>query len=841
MNSSEQIEFYIKLFETTPDIKYVYDLETKKVIYVNNNVNELLNYTTEEIIKSNESFISIFHPDSRDLFFNEINKSRNLKDNEVNVVDYKLLHKNGEHLWFNCRTMVFKRNAEGNPVQLIGIAQNITELRQKEKALNLSETRFNDIIDLVPAAIGEWDAEGKITFVNDIVLEYTGYSREEFHNNFNITKLLVPEDRERASENIKKVSKGEELPINEYHALRKDGSTYHVIAKTHPILKDGKIIGSRGVFLNINDRKKAELALKESEEKFRTIFDNSNDAILIHDFEGNFIDFNKKAHEINEYAKEEFQKLSLKDINTEESAKFIEPHIKEIIKNGSNIFEVFHKTKSGKIMPVEVSAKIVNYFGKPIILSIFRDITERKRAEFALKESEERFRNLTDTLPVFVYELDTQFKVTYVNKFGIEFMKAKKEEVDEGIYAFDFFTPEYKQKAIDNVKSIMAGIKISSHGYDLTDKKGNIFHVISKSTPIINEGKFCGLRGVFIDITERKKAEEDLRESEEKFRVLIENTPDIIIRVNKDLKFLYINQSVEKITKIPVEKFIDRTLSELGINEEFCNFWESNITRVFKTGKSLETEYLYKGKKRIIYVNIRIIPEFDYLKEVKSVLVIGQDITEQKSNEIKISETLLEKETLLNELHHRVKNNFQIITSLFNLQEEEIKDSKQFEIFLKAKARIRAMTLVHEKLYESKNFSKIDFAEYIKLITEELHHTFFKKTKKVKIIYNLNKISINIDKAIPCGIIVNELITNSFKHAFNGNINKSYTIKILLIKTPGKKINLIINDNGKGIGEKINVENPKTLGLQLVSLLTKQIRASISLDRKKGTKWSITF
>ncbi|MDD5571786.1 MAG: PAS domain S-box protein [Bacteroidales bacterium] len=1158
MDHPEQIEFYIKLLETTPDIKYVYDLEEKKLIYVNDNVTALLGYTPEELKELKENFISIFHTEYRELFIAETAKLMNFKDNEVNELEYKLLHKNGDHLWFSCCTMVFKRNVGGVPIQLIGVAQDIsekkiirekvneqfkdieflsktalqlnkfsdsedvynyiisilkniqketiiiltttaddetlvvnkvegieqsrilkliervgfnpigktfkiedefkeiykkvelheykgnisdylidnvsssvtaaiqklfginkvysiglvgynkllggihfltlndadvknkifieafiyqasiaiercqifnkiredknklsgfmdnssdgilliddegkiitwnktleeiieiksaevvgknikdlpfhkysddqkttnlhkiindilfrsdknvsseiiereiipvsgrkkiiqfkyfyvkldkkhgigavfrdvTELRQKEKDLETSEIRFKDFANLTLAAIGEWDAEGKITYVNNIAPEYTGYSKKEFYDNFNITKLLVPEDRKRAVENIKKVIEGKESSVNEYHALRKDGSTYYVITKTQPVIKDGKIIGVRGVFLDISDRKKAELALKESEERFRNLADLLPSFVFEMNTEGIFTYVNKFGLEISGYTKkevdagistfqfflpEEIQKAKDNTLATL-SGKDLPPHEYRMIFKDKKIYYVI-----GKSNAIVKDGKIIGVRG------VFFDITDRKKAELALKESEERYRNLTDMLPVFVYEVDDKYNVTYINKFGLDFLKARKEDIEKGISALDVFTPEYKQKAIDNINSILAGNILPSHGYDMVDKEGNIFHVIAKSAPIFREGKFCGLRGVFIDITERKKAEESLRESEEKFRVLIENTPDIIVRVSKDLKILYINPSIQNISKIPLEKFVGKTFSELGVSEKFCSFWEENITKAFKTGKAHKTEYTYELKKRNVYLNLRIIPELDYLREVKSVLVIAQEVSEQKSNEIKINEALQEKDTLINELHHRVKNNFQIITSLLNLQEEDIKDSKQLEIFLKAKARIRTMTLIHEKLYESKNFSKIDFAEYIKSITEELHHAFFNKTKKIKIIYNLDKISINIDKAIPCGIILNELITNSFKHAFTGSQSKLFVIKITLLKTPGKRINLTINDNGKGISEKINVEKPGTLGLQLVSLLAKQLRATISLDRRKGTKWNVTF
>lgn len=204
--------------------------------------------------------------------------------------------------------------------------------------------------------------------------------------------------------------------------------------------------------------------------------------------------------------------------------------------------------------------------------------------------------------------------------------------------------------------------------------------------------------------------------------------------------------------------------------------------------------------------------------------------------------SLKEKEAMLQEIHHRVKNNLQIIISLINLQKIGNKDSKLIKEFNDITSRIRAMAIVHENLYNSESLSQIDFASYIKTVAEELFSSYRHAIQKPKLHIDVEGIHLGIEQAIPCGLIVNELISNALRYAFPAG-NSSQEIKISIsmhMETSGEMI-LTIRDNGIGLPESIDIGTSNTLGLKLVTLLVEQIRGNYKLERNMGTGWIITF
>ncbi|MBA7520182.1 putative sensor histidine kinase pdtaS [subsurface metagenome] len=227
----------------------------------------------------------------------------------------------------------------------------------------------------------------------------------------------------------------------------------------------------------------------------------------------------------------------------------------------------------------------------------------------------------------------------------------------------------------------------------------------------------------------------------------------------------------------------------------------------------------------------------------------GIDVTDRKRAEEKIKESLKEKEVLLKEIHHRVKNNMQIISSLLNLQSRYIKGKKALEMFQNSQERIRAMALVHEKLYRSQDLARINFVEYVNDLVKQLFRSHGISPTKIKFNVRIKDVFLDINRAIPCGLIINELVSNSLKHAFpasakaaagkpNGRKGK---IDIDFYLDKDNKLLLKIKDNGVGLPDNIDIKNTKTLGLQLVVTLVEQLNGTIEVDIKRGTTFKIKF
>lgn len=333
------------------------------------------------------------------------------------------------------------------------------------------------------------------------------------------------------------------------------------------------------------------------------------------------------------------------------------------------------------------------------------------------------------------------------------------------------------------------------------------------------------------------RAEETLRESEERYRRLVEYSPDGIM-VHNLHELVFANMAVSKILGAAnPEELVGKPIIEI-IHPDYREIVEERL-RIEEEGKAvpLIEEKFLRLDGTPIDVEVMSIP-CNYRGKLYVHSVV-RDITERKKADEQISSSLKEKEMLLREIHHRVKNNMQVISSLLSLQSEQIKDKNYLEMFKDSKNRVLSMSLVHENLYQSKDLAKIDFNAYIKDLANNLLQSYG-MTGKIAFNINVDEVSLGVDSAIPCGLIINELITNSLKHAFpNGREGE---IKIIILKTNENEMELIVGDNGVGMPEGIDFRKTESLGLHLVTMLAEnQLNGTINLNRNKGTEFKIEF
>lgn len=226
--------------------------------------------------------------------------------------------------------------------------------------------------------------------------------------------------------------------------------------------------------------------------------------------------------------------------------------------------------------------------------------------------------------------------------------------------------------------------------------------------------------------------------------------------------------------------------------------------------------------------------------ELRQVMAeLQEEIIERKQAETKITASLKEKEVLLKEIHHRVKNNLQIISSLLKLQSSYVKDEKVLGLFEESNNRVKTMALIHEKLYQSPNLARINAQEYINNLTNNLVHSYSVFNHNIKLCLDIDNIFLDIDTAIPCGLIINELVSNSLKYAFIEKDDGLVLLKLSLNKSQG--ITLLVKDNGVGLQEDLKIEEVDSLGLQLVYNLTEQLEGKIKIERGQGTYFEINF
>ena len=350
---------------------------------------------------------------------------------------------------------------------------------------------------------------------------------------------------------------------------------------------------------------------------------------------------------------------------------------------------------------------------------------------------------------------------------------------------------------------------------------------------------FVGIVVVYL-AEEIEKSQKTLAESEEKYRKLFNSANDMISlnileKNGTPGKFIEINDVGCKRLGYTKDEFLKMTPRDIVDHEKYDEM-PKIAAELFKTGYAkYEVVHVTKdGKKIPVEVNNHIFK----FKGKTVALAISRDITERKKAEKQLKSSLKEKDMLVKEIHHRVKNNLMVISSLLNLQSDYIKDKEALGIFKESQSRAQSMALIHERLYRSDDMKKIDFGEYVQTLSTDLYRTYVADEGRITLNLDVENAKIDINTSVPLGLIVNELVSNCLKHAFlnerSGEINISF-------KKSNDEFILDVKDNGVGFPEDLDFKNTDSLGLQLVNSLVDQIDGKIELKSKNGTEFKITF
>ncbi|HEQ71335.1 MAG TPA: PAS domain S-box protein, partial [Spirochaetia bacterium] len=343
--------------------------------------------------------------------------------------------------------------------------------------------------------------------------------------------------------------------------------------------------------------------------------------------------------------------------------------------------------------------------------------------------------------------------------------------------------------------------------------------------------RFAGTIGVIRDITRRKKAEGLLR----RLLSAVDQTPVSIIITDAGGVIDYINPQFIRTTGFTPQEVIGHTVSVLKSHYHPEEFYKA-LGRALREHGEWSGEIINRKKNGDYYWNSVVISAVrDPEGTVTNYISIQEDITEKKRTAQEIK-SLREKEILLREIHHRVKNNLQVITSLLNLQCSAITEEKFIDIFKKCENRIKSMALIHEKLYQSQDIARVEFGDYLTTLVFHLMQAHREDMERISIEVKAVKLYFDIDTAIPAGLIVNELITNAIFHAFPDNRRGRITVR-LAEKDDHALIEVI--DDGRGFQGDFEKPGGEGLGLQLVRVLVKQLHGTLTLNRKTGTRLAV--
>jgi len=695
------------------------------------------------------------------------------------------------------------------------------------------------------------------------------------------------------TEAARRILKMRNIPIV-FHTAH---SEQEMVSKVKGITRYGYVIKNTGNFVlnssiemafelfEANKKVEESMAgMRESEEKYRAAFMTSPDAVNINAMDGRYVDINDGFTKLTGYTRDDVIGVLSSDIKIwsrpEDRVKLLDG----LTTTGSveNLESLF-LCKDGSFKTALMSARIIKIKNVPHILSVTRDISHRKIYEEEIKKSNEELGSLNEELMATIEELEaTNEEFEAINE---ELITANQElQSKESIIKNEqlltnslldslpgiFYLYSYPELRLErwnknhekilgfapgeiNGRGILewfspAGVETMLSGVDSLMKKGSgmiEFPILARDgteIPFLLTGvKFEAndrtyLMGTGFDITQRKKIENALSESEERYRTLAGILPDGVV-IHLDGKIVYANEAAHKIVHaayldqmigLPVSGFVHPEYADL-VTKRISDGINSHIT-----GEPVEEVFIALDGAEIT-VRVTAIP-FTYSGN-PAMLIVFNDISASKKDEDEIKKLLTEKELLLREVHHRIKNNMNTIRGLLLLQSYTLSEPLAVNALLDAEHRVQSMMVLYDKLYRSDDFNELPLKEYLPALVDEIAENFLIHGM-IKIEKQIDDFKIDTKNLFPLGIIVNELITNAMKYAFTGRMSGLITVSA---SRNNNNAIIIISDNGNGLSGSFDIGNSTGFGLQLVNMLTEQMGGSIRMERGKGTKFILEF
>jgi PAS domain S-box-containing protein len=773
----------------------------------------------------------------------------------------------GEMRWFDA-TYTPDVCPSGDIEGVVVMGTDITDKKIADLALRESEARFRHLADAMPQIVWTAASDGTLDYYNERWYEYTRMPREGIGND-SWTAVLHPEDVARCVETWSAAVRSGEPYHSDYRFKNATTGEYRWHLGRAVAVTDGagRIVQWLGTSTDIDDQKRAEASLQELNSTLeRQVAERTQAA----ESQRRWLDAVLEALPVAVTIGEPGGRLTRKNQACDQVWGAMAP-----LSSGIDAYEEwvgYWPATGARIQPEEwamsrallkgetCSGELIEFIrfgdGKPRMIMnsaapvwgpdgnllgavvAAMDVTVRIADQAALRESEERFRTAFDAAPIGMALVTPDGRWLQVNRSLCEMVGYTEEE----LLAIDFQTithPEDLDIDLDHVRQALAGA-ISSYQMEkrYIHKQGHVIHILLSGSLVRDaQGRPTHFVAQIKNITQRKNDEKALAAHDALLRQFIKHSPAAIAMFDAEMRYLQMSDRWLVDYHLPGRDVTG--LSHYEVFPEISGHWKAIHRRVLAGAvEKCEEDGFLRADGSTEWLQWECRPWRDGSGAVGGLIMYTQVITDRKLTEEKVRASLQEKEVLLREIHHRVKNNLQIVSTLLDLQSAYTTEPATLAMFQESRGRVKSMALIHERLYRSEDLARVDLAGYTRQLVADLYRAYKVSEDDVRLELDIDTPELGIDVAIPCGLLLNELITNCLKYAFSGRVGGR--LRVGLHRAGAVNV-LTVSDDGAGFPAAIDFRNTTSFGLQLVNTLVDQLDGEIALASGPGTTFTVRF
>jgi PAS domain S-box-containing protein len=792
---------------------------------------------------------------------NELPVMRALRGETVYVDDIEVVREDGSRMPLEIQTAPVL-NKSGQIIYVVAAFQDITARREVERlranyqqtleqevaakttALREREAKLKEAQRI--AQVGSWEytlATGISTWSEQLYRIYEADPNTPMDRPDLAIQIIHPNDQERYQQEVIWPASHLQPFESDLRIITQKGNVRWLQVRGEPIYDDqGNVIKLSGTTADVTERKLAEIALAETNRQLQAFLDNAPAAISLFDSEGRYLRVNPAVAQRFNLPESEIIGKTFADLLPEDKAQLFQMRL-QILAETRQSLEIEDELELGAERRYfqSILFPVLHEGGKGqapnTFWAIASDITERKRIETVLQQkTEELDRFFSVALDLLcIADLDGYFR-----RLNSQWEKTLGYSLEEltGASFITYVHPEDRQAT----QHVLAGLRerrgVENFVNRYRCRNGSYRWIEWRAVPV-GRLVYAAAR----DITDRKEAEEYWRASEERFSTVFHSNPNPCWIATLDGRCLEVNEGFSRFYGRSTGELIGKTCMDL------CLWDNPDDLQAFRqilwaTGRLHNFEVVLRtatGQRRTVLMAASV----NWINGKDCVIGVFSDISDRKQAELQLQQALAEKEVLLQEIHHRVKNNLQLIQSMLQMQQRRIAHPEADQVLQNSQDRIMAISLAHEILYQSHNLAQIDLAQYLPELIQVIKAYYDVSPRPVTLQVEIEPIVMPLKKAISCGLILNELVTNSLKYAFppeRADRQNTISIHLTVEKQPSDHIiHFSVSDNGIGLPPDFHLSQAKTLGMVLVQAFTEQLYGSLHVNGDQGTKFIISF